>query len=214
MWAGLHGLAEQFVSQSPRCREPVEHCVGIELFVTIEDGEPVQTPAWMAGELDHANELFASIGVGFELDTVGFVGEQWAHVHSRLDRDRLGRRQRKPGFVHVFLVRQLDDVDIEGNLLYGVHWRDRGDTSRRWIVLSERDSSSTVLAHEMGHYFGLPHSRYDVSIMNKAPRDTPTWPERVFAEPEVERMARRRDDMLGSGFLVVRPIEGHSDSTQ
>lgn len=201
---GLQGLSDGFIDAAPRCDSATVHCVGIELFVTIEDGAPVQDAAWWAGELRHANELFGSIGVAFELQAVRFVGTQWSHVHSRLDRDRLGRRDRQSGLVHVFMVRQLDDVDIEGNLLYGVHWRDRADTSNRWIILSARDSSSTVLAHEMGHYFGLPHSRYEISIMNKMPRDRPTWPERIFAPPEVEKMRGHRDRMLESGFLKER----------
>ena len=102
------------------------------------------------------------------------------------------------------MVRQLDDVDIIGNLLYGVHWRKRGDRSQRWIILSARDESGATLAHEMGHFFGLPHSTYDVSIMNKAPRPSPPWTERVFADPEQARMRRERDRMLGTGFLEDR----------
>jgi hypothetical protein len=204
----LTTLEADFTDASPTCPQAAEHCVGIELFVVIEDGEPVQTPAWFAGEIVHANELFAPIDVGFELERVRFVGGQWAHVHSRLERDELGRREREPGRVHVFMVRQLDDVDIIGNQLYGVHWRDRGDTSNRWIIVSARDSSATVLAHETGHYFGLPHSSYEVSIMNKSPRLAPTWPNRVFAEPELAKMRRHRDRMLQSGFLKPRPRGG------
>jgi hypothetical protein len=198
----LLGLAQQFEEAVPRCDAKAAHCIGVQAFVTIENGKPVQTPTWLAGEIAHANELFAAIGVAFQLDHVTFIGTPWPHVHSRADRDALGDRTREPGVVHVFMVRQLDDVDIEGAVLYGVHWRRRGDRSQRWIILSARDESSTTLAHELGHYFGLPHSEYEESIMNKAPRSSPRWPERVFATPEVARMRAHRDRMLRIGFLV------------
>jgi hypothetical protein len=201
---GLAALGERFREAVPPCPDEVEHCIGIELFVVIDDGQPVQTPAWWASEVAHANALFEPVDVAFELADVHFISHTWAHVHSRLDRDRLGRRDRSPGLVHVFMVRRLDDVDIEGNLLYGVHWRDRGDTTHRWIIVSARDTSSTVLVHEMGHYFGLPHSRHDVSVMNKAPRTVPAWPDRVFAPPELEKARQHRDRMLASGFLEPR----------
>jgi hypothetical protein len=202
---GVASLEASFRDVAPACAPEVAHCLGIELFVVLEDGKPVQTPAWWAAQVAHANRLFAPIDVAFELAKVRFIPPTWAHVHSRLDRDRLGRRARSPGVVHVFMVRRLDDVDIDGNRLYGVHWRDRARTENRWIIVSARDTSSTVLAHEMGHYFGLPHSRHDVSVMNKRPRDVPAWPDRVFADPELSRASERRDAMIDTGFLEPRP---------
>jgi hypothetical protein len=197
-------LTVEFTEAAPSCPETAEHCVGIELFVVLEQAGPVQSAAWWGGEMDKANVLFAPIGVGFALADVHFIASEWAHVDTRLTRDKLGRRSRQAGLVHVFMVRRLDDVDIEGNVLYGVHWRDRGRPGNRWIILSARDPSSTVLSHEMGHYFGLPHSSYDISLMNKTPRDKPKWTERRFAEPEVARATRHRDKMLASGFLNER----------
>jgi hypothetical protein len=201
---GLASLEQGFREAVPPCPEEARHCIGIELFVVLEEGQPVQTPAWWAGQVAHANRLFAPVDVAFELVHVRFIPHTWAHVHSRLDRDRLGRRQRASGVVHVFMVSRLDDVDIEGNLLYGVHWRDRARIENRWIIVSARDTSSTVLVHEMGHYFGLPHSGHDVSVMNKRPREVPAWPDRVFADPELERIGQHRDRMLASGFLAPR----------
>lgn len=202
--AAIQTVTASYERETPRCPPAARYCFGIELFVVFERGEPVRPASWFAGQLRHANELFSPIGVGFELDALRVVHPQWAHVQSRLDRDELGRRARKRGVVHVFMVRRLDDVDIDGNRLYGVHWRDRGRSGERWIIVSAKDESDTVFSHETGHYFGLPHSRYDVSIMNKSPRETPSWPERVFAPPELERMTQKRDDMVESGFLRNR----------
>jgi len=204
LFAQLEVGAAAFMVAVPRCPETADHCFGIELFVVLEHGKPVRDPAWWSAQVAHANALFAAIDVVFELADVHFIESRWAHIHSRVMRDELGRRERTNGLIHVFMVRQLDDVDIEGNLLYGVHWRDRRRTETRWIILSARDSGSTVLAHEAGHYFGLPHSTYPVSVMNKAPRDDPPWSERIFAEPEVARAQHHRDRMRESGFLVPR----------
>jgi hypothetical protein len=200
--AGLASLQQGFTDVAPACPPKVEHCVGVELFVVLEQGRPVQTAEWFAGQLEHANRLFAAVEVGFELRGVSFLDGSWAHVPDRIQRDRLGRRERSPGVVHVFMVRRLDDVDIADNQLYGVHWRDRADVSNRWVIVSARDSSNTVLSHELGHYFGLPHSSHPESVMNKAPRSEPSWPDRVFAVSEQQRMRRKRDAMLSSGFLV------------
>ncbi len=114
--------------------------------------------------------------------------------------DQIGKKIFHKGVAHIFVVRQLDDVDIAGEVIRGLHWHLRGDRSKRWIILSSI-GGTVVLAHELGHFFGLPHSRYVESVMNKKPREAPTWEERIFAEPEVTKMLARRDEMLATDFL-------------
>ena len=62
-------------------------------------------------------------------------------------------------------------------------------------------ASSMVLAHELGHFFGLPHTKHPKSIMNKSPHMNPPWHLRTFPEEEQAIMARRRDEMLEDGTL-------------
>lgn len=176
--------------------------VPLELFVVVERGEPVAESDWLDAQVAHANRLFAPAGLGFEVEEVHEIGGRFAHVATRADRDELGSHSRREGRIQVFVVRRLDDVDVEGNLLYGVHWRLRRDRSQTWVILSTRDEGSTVLAHELGHVFELGHSRYPESIMNKEPRPSPPWAERVFADPEVERIRRQAGRFFASGRLV------------
>lgn len=192
-----------FVTGTGRCDPATKFCVGIALHVVERDGVPVQTPLWVYRDIAVANRLFSPIDVGFEVVSIEAEHADLAQMETRKDRDLLGRRDFSRGVVHVYVVARLADVDIKGDEIRGVHWRDRADRSRRWIILSAI-GSETVLAHELGHFFGLPHSRYDVSIMNKTPRATPTWADRVFADPEQRVMKRHRDRMLKSGMLTLR----------
>jgi hypothetical protein len=189
-----------FVTGSPACPPAAKRCIGLHVHVVEVDGEPVASPQWMYRDVAHANALFAAIGVGFTVVDVDALAATQAQMVTRRDRDLLGRSHFSRGVVHVFVVARLGDVDVAGEEIRGVHWRDRADTSRRWVILSAI-GSSTVLAHELGHFFGLPHSTYEVSIMNKAPRPTPAWVDRVFHPDELAVMRGRRDAMLADGML-------------
>jgi hypothetical protein len=198
---------EAFVTGSPPCPADAERCFEIALHVVEEDGHDVQTSQWMAEQVTEANRLFAPIGVGFRVGSAKAVDAGFADVATRLDRDLLGRPEHSLGVVHVFVVRRLADVDVEGEVIRGVHWRDRAETSRRWIILSSI-AGSVVLAHELGHFFGLPHTRHPRSIMNKSPHMNPPWPLRDFPKEEQAIMARRTDAMVADGTLVPVALAG------
>ncbi|HET6584666.1 MAG TPA: matrixin family metalloprotease [Nannocystaceae bacterium] len=190
-----------FVTGAPACS--AKHCFGIVAHVVVIGEEPVQTPAWFARQVAEANGLFANIDVGFVVAEVRSAAAELADISSRSDRDGLGKGEHDPHVVHVWVVRRLADVDIEGDEIRGVHWRDRRDTTRRYVILSSI-APPRVLAHELGHFFGLPHSKYAVSIMNKTPRTDPPGPERGFHPKELAIMTRERDAMIADGTLKPR----------
>ncbi|MBK6917911.1 MAG: matrixin family metalloprotease [Deltaproteobacteria bacterium] len=191
-----------FETGTGRC-DATHACVGLFVHVVVEDGEPVRPPQWFAAQVAAANRLYADIGVAFEVAGVREAPADQADIDGRSDRDALGRDATPAGVVHVFVVRRLADVDIAGDEIRGVHWRVRAEPSRRFVILSSI-APERVLAHELGHFFGLPHSRFAVSIMNKTPRDEPPPELRGFHPSELAIMRRERDRMFGDRTLVRR----------
>jgi matrixin len=189
-----------FVTGAPTCT--AKNCFSIVVHVVMVDGAPVQTPVWWAGQVAAANRLFAQIDVGFVPIEVREEPGELADVDDRKERDLLGRRDHDRGVIHVWSVRRLADVDIEGDEIRGVHWRDRADPTRRFVILSSI-APERVLAHELGHFFGLPHSSFAVSIMNKTPRDDPPPELRGFHPRELATMRARRDAMIADGTLKL-----------
>lgn len=192
---------EAFASNTSGCAPTVSVCLGLDLHVVVKDSGPVQSAEWFARQLEAVNEHFSALGVGFELTGVHRLAPRFAVISDRRARDRLGRKAYTRGTVHVFLVEHLDDIHEPGER-YGVHWRDQRFPRRHWVVVA-RDAPQWVLAHEIGHFFGLMHSNYPISIMNKLPRANPPESERGFAGPEIIIMRRILRRMLRSGELVL-----------
>jgi hypothetical protein len=139
-------------------------------------------------QIEQADRHFALIDTSLEVVAADAVPASELEIDTRDERDALGHDRFTRGVVHVFVVGRLADVDIAGQEIRGVHWRERADRTHRWVILS-KIAGSLVLSHELGHFFGLPHSTYDISLMNKTVRLTPIVTELTFAEPEVEACA-------------------------
>jgi hypothetical protein len=195
--AGIEPGLACFMDATPKCPADRRYCVGLHLHLA--DGAE-QTPAWVTAALEHAHVVFAPVDVGFHVVAVDRVGPQFAVIATREQRDEIGRSRFSRGVAHMFLVAQLDDVDVAGEQIRGVHWRQRSNTDKRWIILSQI-GSQVVMAHELGHFFGLPHSSYRDSIMNKKPRERPPWEQRVFVPEELEIVLHDRDAMFADGML-------------
>ncbi|MCY1067278.1 hypothetical protein OV090_21185 [Nannocystis sp. RBIL2] len=192
-----------YVQQTPRCSAEVPRCFGVHLHLVVTAGAAIQTVEWVSSQIAEANTRFATIDVNFEIVAADPLPATDAEIDDRAERDALGDPHFSRGVAHVFVVGRLADVDVAGSEIRGVHWRFRADRSRRWVILS-KIAGALTLAHELGHFFGLPHSTYDESLMNKAPRVAWLTGELSFAEPEFARMRRHRDRMLREGMLVDR----------
>ncbi|MEM6962781.1 MAG: hypothetical protein AAF355_12085 [Myxococcota bacterium] len=121
--------------------------------------------SWLDEQLDWANRLFKPAQTVFTIGEVRTGDQGYADVRTRNDRHRFGSLVHA-GSIHCFLVRALEDVDVPGRFIQGVHWRRRRPPQSHYILLSEI-AAPTVLAHELGHFFGNHrHSEVPGNIMS------------------------------------------------
>jgi len=199
--AGLAALVEA----TPRCTA-ARRCVGIHVHMAAQGGAMAVDAEWLAGQVQEAQIRFAPLEVSFEVRAASALRPAEGAVLSRGDRDRLGAGRYEEGMIHVFVVDSLANVDEPGEIR-GVHWRDREQRSRRWIILS-KIAGRLVLTHELGHYFGLPHSSLPASVMNKTEGIERPLHERVFHARELKRMRAKLTGSLGRLRLRAVTREG------
>ena len=150
----------------------------LPLAITVAelDDEAVVSDRWVASQIAIANRLFGSVGVSFREVERHAMGEAHARMEDRRDRHRLGsllHRQR----IDIFVVESLRDVDDPSRMRQGVHWRPRGEPypeGAHFVIISSIAGRS-VLAHELGHYFGNRHSPTPGNIMSYEGRDAPPF---------------------------------------
>jgi hypothetical protein len=138
--------------------------VPMSFAVATVDGQPARDAAWIDAQVGEMDLLFGPLGVHPQNAGVRPLAARFARVESRADRDALVTDLR-PGVVNVFVVGTLMDVDEPGRTRRGVHWRNRLRPSTRYVILAA-DAMPTVLAHEMGHYFGNGHTTTRDNLMS------------------------------------------------
>jgi hypothetical protein len=161
---------------------------------------------WLSAQIKEANQLFKTIGVCFVITETHSLPKSESSMKTRKQRTQLGRLKGRltRGAIDLFIVNRLEDVDVKDTEIRGVHWRDPKDRrQKRWIILS-RIARSKVLAHELGHYFDLPHSRYPISIMNKTPRATPPMSKRGFVRAEYKVIKKAWQRMTKTQYLIAQ----------
>lgn len=146
-------------------------------FAIVVHADALDAAFW-AEEMRNADVLFAPAHVRFVQSGEVRTGDAIGAVEDREARDRLAdhvetTRSGEPSRIHVFVTPRLVDVDAPGER-GGVHWRLRRRRSTHYVILSDH-TWPTTLAHELGHYFGNPHSPTPNNIMSYA-RDGVTPP--------------------------------------
>ncbi|MCA9587754.1 MAG: matrixin family metalloprotease [Myxococcales bacterium] len=132
------------------------------------DGKPVRDAAWIDAQIEAAERLFVPLGVHFRWRRTHPLPARFASLATRADRDALRPHVQKHA-ISVFVVNELADVDEAGRFRMGVCWHHGKDGTRYLIVAAS--ARPTVLAHELGHYFGLHHSKVVDNLMSYSRAD-------------------------------------------
>lgn len=196
------------------CPPTAKRCFEIQRY-SASTGDASADARWWQAQLQLANAAFKPAGIAFVTTDRGALAKRHHVITDARHRDRLGRRggghTTKRRSIAVFSPLRLLDVPDKTRDRHGVHWRDRGDRRsedwrRRWlIVVNAADrpqwSLPIVLAHELGHFFGLPHGKDPTSLMNKSPNDRPPMAQWRFTTAELDTITRRSRQMLKRGRL-------------
>jgi hypothetical protein len=180
-------------TRSVRLRIRVAECADTGTGVRVA----ARSPAWVDDHINAVQALLGPHGI-----TVTAVRETFApticQVLTRADRDTFAEHvtadedpaDKKAAPVTVLVLPRVRDLDVLTYDLMGVHWRARG---RHWIFLTAR-AEPPVLAHELCHYFGLPHDPAGGNLMTPGP-SSPLWksphPPRPFAPVLTPRQIER-----------------------
>jgi hypothetical protein len=136
----------------------------IILAVAEEEGAPVRDAAWVDAQVAQAEALFSPLGIPLRVVASRALGADHARLETRADRDALGGLV-EPRRVNVFVVASLRDVDDPKLYRMGVHWRSRARPARHYAIVAS-DARGTTLAHELGHFFGLDHTKVVDNVMS------------------------------------------------
>lgn len=124
-----------------------------------EDGERVVDDAWIQSQIEDANGLFGPLGTRFRWTVEKPLAALHGDIRTRESRHALTPLTERD-MIDVFVVRELEDIDEPGRMRMGVCWT--GRSTKRFIILA-RTARPTVLAHELGHFFG---NRQHSTVMN------------------------------------------------
>jgi|SRR5580692_61986 hypothetical protein len=146
----------------------------LALHVARSGDHPVVDAAWIETEIAIAEQIFSVHGVHFKKVTERALevpdssappaNSPHARLESRADRDALAS-ELDAKVVNVFLVESLRDVDDPSLYRMGVYWQNRAHPEQRYVIVVA-DAKPSVLAHELGHYFGNPHSPVVNNLMS------------------------------------------------
>lgn len=153
-------------AMSARADEPT---FPLSVAVAEEAGAPAESEAWISAQVDSAEALFGPLGVHFRWTIAKSLAAGAMRIETRADRDALGKEMESRA-INVFVVASLRDVDDPSLHRMGVCWQSRIDKTKRFVILSAA-SRPTVLAHELGHFFGNGHSTVTDNVMSYSRTD-------------------------------------------
>jgi hypothetical protein len=174
----------------------------LSVAVAVEGGRAVREDAWIEAQLAEVERLYGPIGLRFKRAEGRALPERLARLETRQDRDALDA-ERLVGVINAFVVASMRDVDDTRRYRMGVHWRHTVMTSHRYVIVTA-DALTSTLAHELGHYFGLPHA-YTVDNLMSYSRTG----ERVFlTRSQAANLRAGARIALAAGELAPADVDG------
>lgn len=128
------------------------------------DAKAVRDDAWIDAQIAEAERLLGPAGLHFDKKRERALPVAMAKLETKDDRDALAGELVK-GSLNVMIVASLRDVDDPSRLRMGVHWRPRKALKKHFVIVAA-SAMPTTLAHELGHYFGLPHDAVTNNLMS------------------------------------------------
>ena len=155
-----------------------------------QPAQPVRSVQWADEHVAAVRALLAPHGIAVTAVVEPFTPAR-CQLLTRADRDALAPDVNMDGAVTVLVMPRVRDLDVPSYDLKGVHWKAAG---RRWIYLTAA-ARPPVLAHELGHFFGLPHDPAGGNLMTPGP-SSPAWRSKrppapfapVLTGPQVQRL--------------------------
>jgi len=144
--------------------------IPLTVHVATADGDPVASRARVTQWVLRANRALAPAGVEVYVHSVRHLPRGWRAVTRAGQRRRLAGYAPRNGTIHVFVTEELDRPRRRRlrRRVRGLHWRYRGlrrDLRQREYVVVTDGAPNTTFAHELGHLFGLAHSKSTTNIM-------------------------------------------------
>jgi hypothetical protein len=180
--AGLLYAGALAPSRARAAAPPPIPALPLSVAVVEDEGTPVCDVAWVDEQLAEATTLFAPLGMTLRKVGSRALPARFARLETRADRDALAEAL-EARRINVMVVASLRDVDDAERLRMGVHWRHRKTPARHWIIVAAT-ARRTVLAHELGHYFGLGHTAAPDNVMSYERTGGPVF----FTAAQAERM--------------------------
>ena len=175
----------------PTCPTATQHCLTLQVWLPPGDHQD-----WLTQQLQTANDRLAVIGAAVQVVQVHQLPANRLRIDRVAQRDDLGKLGSQTP-LRWFVVDRLMDNAEPGRQRKGVTWR---AGSQVWVIESQQ-AWRWVLAHELGHVLGLPHSTEAHSIMNKAPRAWPPPWQLGFTAKEQPLMRRTLAKVLKQGRI-------------
>jgi hypothetical protein len=170
---------------------------------------PVVDRAWVDAQVAEANRIFAPADVSFVVREGASLPAQKSSPETAEDRDAIGVALHDPRWITVAVVGSLRDVDEPGRMRMGVCWRNRKQLAQRYILLSSTAKPS-VLAHELGHFFGNAHSAVRNNVMSYE-RDEGVLP--TFQAAQLARVRAAANEYVARGLCrIVRGVATCEDA--